>query len=105
MATKPLEIIEVDASTKQVCCDGGDGALGHPAVYYTFDGQHFSIEWVLNVYNVTGLNVCVCDEHHDGGVKLENVMCLHRVQLACPDVSRVAVFELSTSPSSGALHM
>lgn len=39
MATKPLEIIEVDASTKQVCCDGGDGALGHPAVYYTFDGK------------------------------------------------------------------
>ncbi len=40
MSKNPPEIIEVDASTKQVYCDGGDSALGHPGVYYTFDGQN-----------------------------------------------------------------
>jgi len=31
MSTEPPEIIEV--STRQVSCDGGGGALGHPLVY------------------------------------------------------------------------
>ncbi len=29
----------VDKDTDQVCCDGGGGPLGHPMVYYTFDGK------------------------------------------------------------------
>ena len=33
------EIIEVPADSDQVCCDGGNGALGHPRVWYTFDGR------------------------------------------------------------------
>lgn len=32
-----LQAIPVPEDTDSVCCDGG-GALGHPAVYYTFDG-------------------------------------------------------------------
>ena len=32
------EIITVAADARQVACNGGDGALGHPVVYYTFDG-------------------------------------------------------------------
>ncbi|GEM_PF-495622 len=31
------EIIHVAADTDSVRCDGGHGALGHPAVYYRFD--------------------------------------------------------------------
>ena len=34
--TQPPEIIEVDAHTDSVGCDGGGGALGHPMVYYSF---------------------------------------------------------------------
>ncbi|HOO50772.1 MAG TPA: zinc-finger domain-containing protein [Alphaproteobacteria bacterium] len=33
------EIIEVDPRVSGVKCDGGNGALGHPAVYYVFDGK------------------------------------------------------------------
>lgn len=33
------ETIEVPANSDQVKCDGGGGALGHPLVYYSFDGQ------------------------------------------------------------------
>ena len=33
---QPPEIIEVDAHTESVGCDGGGGALGHPMVYYSF---------------------------------------------------------------------
>jgi uncharacterized Zn-finger protein len=33
------EVITVDASADQVSCDGGGGALGHPLVWYSFDGQ------------------------------------------------------------------
>ena len=33
---QPSEIVEVDADTQTVCCNGGGGPLGHPAVYYTF---------------------------------------------------------------------
>ena len=33
------EIVTVDPSTKTICCDGGQDGLGHPAVYYTFNGE------------------------------------------------------------------
>jgi uncharacterized Zn-finger protein len=33
------EVIKMDASADQVSCDGGGGALGHPMVWYSFDGQ------------------------------------------------------------------
>lgn len=33
------EIIAVGPEADQVCCDGGNEALGHPTVWYTFDGQ------------------------------------------------------------------
>ena len=32
------EVIAVPANADQVSCDGGGGPLGHPIVYYTFDG-------------------------------------------------------------------
>ena len=35
----PEEIIRVDAETETICCDGGQDSLGHPSVYYTFDGN------------------------------------------------------------------
>lgn len=38
-AHKPPEIISVPADADEVCCDGGDGALGHPAVWYSFEGR------------------------------------------------------------------
>lgn len=33
------EVVYVEENTETVMCDGGEGALGHPAVYYRFDGQ------------------------------------------------------------------
>ena len=33
------ETISVKADIDSVSCDGGGGALGHPVVYYTFEGQ------------------------------------------------------------------
>ncbi|MCI5061017.1 MAG: zinc-finger domain-containing protein [Alphaproteobacteria bacterium] len=33
------EIVEVPFDTDQVVCDGGVGPLGHPQVWYTFDGK------------------------------------------------------------------
>ena len=33
------ETIRVPAGTDEVMCDGGLGALGHPAVWYSFDGR------------------------------------------------------------------
>lgn len=33
------ELIIVDDSADGVSCDGGGGALGHPKVWYSFDGQ------------------------------------------------------------------
>ena len=33
-----IEIITVDTGTETICCDGGQDELGHPAVYYTFNG-------------------------------------------------------------------
>ena len=38
---QPPEIIEVDEDEETICCDGGDGPLGHPAVYYTFGSRAF----------------------------------------------------------------
>ena len=37
--TKPPETISVSKTADGVSCDGGGGALGHPKVWYTFDGQ------------------------------------------------------------------
>lgn len=34
------EVINVPANTDEVKCDGGGGALGHPVVWYSFDGQN-----------------------------------------------------------------
>ena len=34
----PPETIAVDPAADEVCCDGGNGALGHPIVWYSFDG-------------------------------------------------------------------
>ena len=36
--TKAPEILLVPQATHQIWCNGGSGALGHPKVYYTFDG-------------------------------------------------------------------
>ena len=33
------EIINVDRDTDEVVCDGGGGPLGHPQVWYSFDGR------------------------------------------------------------------
>lgn len=33
------EKIIVAADVDQVACDGGGGPLGHPLVYYSFDGK------------------------------------------------------------------
>ena len=33
------DIEKVSLETKTICCDGGQDGLGHPAVYYSFDGQ------------------------------------------------------------------
>ena len=38
MKTQAPEIIEVPAHADEVKCDGGGGALGHPVVWYSFDG-------------------------------------------------------------------
>ena len=40
------EIIVVDDHADGVKCDGGGGALGHPLVWYSFDGQdHVECEY------------------------------------------------------------
>lgn len=36
---KHAEIIKVKADADQVACDGGVGPLGHPRVWYVFDGR------------------------------------------------------------------
>jgi uncharacterized Zn-finger protein len=38
-AANAPEIIYVPADADSVSCDGGHGALGHPLVYYRFDGK------------------------------------------------------------------
>lgn len=37
---KPVEIIKVSPDTDEVVCDGGGGPLGHPQVWYIFDGRN-----------------------------------------------------------------
>jgi uncharacterized Zn-finger protein len=37
--TQAPEVISVPADSDQVKCDGGGGPLGHPTVYYSFDGK------------------------------------------------------------------
>lgn len=37
----PPEIIAVPVDADEVSCDGGHGVLGHPKVWYKFDGQPF----------------------------------------------------------------
>ena len=39
MAGPTPEKIVVSNDVDEVMCDGGGGALGHPKVWYTFDGQ------------------------------------------------------------------
>ncbi len=36
---KEPETIEFPVDTDEVSCDGGGGPLGHPMVWYSFDGQ------------------------------------------------------------------
>ena len=38
-----IKTIKVEASTETICCDGGEDSLGHPAVYFTFDGQNIIV--------------------------------------------------------------
>ncbi len=40
MSAKAPETIMVDNDADEVSCDGGGGALGHPKVWYSFDGQN-----------------------------------------------------------------
>lgn len=40
MKQQAPEIIEIPADADEVKCDGGNGPLGHPLVWYTFDGQN-----------------------------------------------------------------
>ena len=39
MTTKDPEVFLVPQDAHQVSCNGGGGGLGHPKVYYTFNGQ------------------------------------------------------------------
>ena len=34
------ETISVDSHADGVSCDGGNAAMGHPRVWYSFDGQN-----------------------------------------------------------------
>lgn len=34
------EVVYVDPHASGVKCDGGNGPLGHPVVYYAFDGSN-----------------------------------------------------------------
>lgn len=39
--SQPPEVIMVDSEADGVSCDGGGGALGHPLVWYSFEGRDF----------------------------------------------------------------
>ena len=39
MSQNNEQIVSVDPAETTVCCRGGEGALGHPAIYLNFDGQ------------------------------------------------------------------
>ena len=34
------EIVIVDPESETIYCDGGQDGLGHPTVYYTFNGEN-----------------------------------------------------------------
>ena len=34
------ETIKVEPNVETICCDGDQDGLGHPAVYYSFDGNN-----------------------------------------------------------------
>ena len=34
------ETIKVEPNVETICCDGDQDSLGHPAVYYSFDGNN-----------------------------------------------------------------
>jgi uncharacterized Zn-finger protein len=40
MAQTPHETILVENDVDEVCCDGGNPVLGHPVVWYVFDGRN-----------------------------------------------------------------
>ncbi len=40
MMTNPPETIPVENDSDEVSCDGGNGSLGHPVVWYSFDGKN-----------------------------------------------------------------
>ncbi|MFA5592876.1 MAG: zinc-finger domain-containing protein [Micavibrio sp.] len=42
---EPPEIIEVPSDSDQVKCNGGEGPMGHPVVWYTFDGKDSVTCW------------------------------------------------------------
>lgn len=45
------EVIYIDADIDEVSCDGG-GALGHPRVYYTFEGrQEITCEYCGRIFS------------------------------------------------------
>ncbi|MBU6234255.1 MAG: zinc-finger domain-containing protein [Alphaproteobacteria bacterium] len=55
MLNKPAETIPVPADTDEVCCDGGSGPMGHPQVFYTFDGKNtVSCGYCGRVFTKTG---------------------------------------------------
>tara|TARA_B100001123_G_C14573957_1_gene735412 strand:+ start:52 stop:213 length:162 start_codon:yes stop_codon:yes gene_type:complete len=37
------DIIKVEPNIETISCDGGEDSLGHPTVYYTFDGQNIIV--------------------------------------------------------------
>lgn len=39
MMNNSPEVIIADSDANEVSCDGGSGALGHPQVWYSFDGR------------------------------------------------------------------
>lgn len=39
-ALQPSDVIEVDRDVETVGCNGGDGPLGHPMVYYPIGHEH-----------------------------------------------------------------
>lgn len=41
MKIEPQELIVVENDADEVACDGGGGALGHPMVWYSFDGGDY----------------------------------------------------------------
>ena len=46
------EVIEMPAGTDEVVCDGGHGALGHPRVWYSFDGKDsVTCEYCGRIFN------------------------------------------------------